>query len=287
MATSLYEIPIEAVEDELVVLAGQLAAGTCRWLLLLAEFDRRQGWAAAGISSCAHWLSIRLAISASTARAHLAVGHALAGLPLMRAELAVGRLSYSQVRALCRVADATNEAELIRLAQLMNAEQLERMCRALRSLDDEADAAAGDRTSLVARWGDEGTATIRWRLPNDEATVVMAAIEAHVKKMDLPANVPWETRRALALVELAKLGAEATAPVRDKPLVHITIPLADLEAAKGGTIDGAADRRRHRAPHAVRRFRRRRRPRRVRQARRRREQGQGPVAQDPALRRRP
>jgi hypothetical protein len=142
------------------------------------------------------------------------------------------------VRALCRVADATNEAELIRLAQLMNAEQLERMCRALRSLDDEADAAAGDRTSLVARWGDEGTATIRWRLPNDEATVVMAAIEAHVKKMDLPANVPWETRRALALVELAKLGAEATAPVRDKPLVHITIPLADLEAAKGGTIDG-------------------------------------------------
>ncbi len=63
------EAPIGRVEDELVTLAGQLAAGTCRWLLLLAEFDRREGWAGWGIRSCGHWLSIRLAISPSTARA--------------------------------------------------------------------------------------------------------------------------------------------------------------------------------------------------------------------------
>jgi hypothetical protein len=238
MATALCEVPIKAVEDELVVLAGQLAAGTCRWLLLLAEFDRRRGWDAYGIGSCAHWLSIRLAISPSTARAHLAVGHALAGLPLMCQEFAAGRLSYSQVRALCRGADTTNEAELIRLAQNMNASQLESMCRALRGLDDEVDAEVGERTSLVARWDDQGTATIRCRIPNDDAAVVMAAVDQQVKQMDLPRTVPLDARRAMALVELVRLGAEATGRPSDRPLVHVMIPLADLEAGKGGTIDG-------------------------------------------------
>lgn len=111
MTAALCEVPIGRVEEELVGLAGQLSAGMCRWLLLLAEFDRREGWAGWGIRSCVHWLSIRLAIS--TSRAQLRVAHALAGLPLVTDEFAAGRLSYSQVRALCRVADVRNEAELV------------------------------------------------------------------------------------------------------------------------------------------------------------------------------
>ena len=75
-------------------------------------------------------------------------------------EFSAGRLSYSQVRALCRVTDASNEVELVRLAQEMNADQLERMCRLLRGLDDRTDALA-DLTSMTTRWGGDGTATIR------------------------------------------------------------------------------------------------------------------------------
>ncbi len=235
---ALSEVPIGRVEEELVGLAGQLSAGLCRWLLLLAEFDRREGWAGWGIRSCVHWLSIRLAISPSTARAQLRVAHALAGLPLVTEQFASGRLSYSQVRALCRVADATNEAELVRLAQEMNADQLERMCRLLRGLDDDTDAEVPDRTSLVTRWGDDGTATIRARLPVDDAAVITAAVEERMKKMDLPRELPWDARRALALAELVADGAQVTAPARERPLVHITLPLADLEAGRGGTIDG-------------------------------------------------
>ena len=62
MSAALCEVPIGRVEEELVGLTGQLSAGLCRWLLLLGEFDRRQGWAGWGIRSCAHWLSIRLAV---------------------------------------------------------------------------------------------------------------------------------------------------------------------------------------------------------------------------------
>jgi len=238
MTLTLNEVPIGRVEDELVVLAGQLSAGTCRWLLLLAEFDRREGWGGFGIRSCVHWLSIRLAISPSTARAQLAVAHALAGLPVVAGEFAAGRLSYSQVRALCRVADATNEAELVGLAQVMNAEQMERMCRLLRGIDDEIDAEVPDRTSMVTRWGDDGTATIRVRLPADDAAVVVAAVEERVKRMGLAKEVPWESRRAQAVVDLVAAGASVNSPARERPLVHITVPLADLDAGRGGTIDG-------------------------------------------------
>jgi hypothetical protein len=34
-----------------------VAAAECRFLQALAEFDDRDGWAGAGIRSCAHWLS--------------------------------------------------------------------------------------------------------------------------------------------------------------------------------------------------------------------------------------
>ena len=56
---------------------------------------------------------------------------------------------------MCRVADATNEAELVRLAQEMNADQLERMCRLLRGLDDRTDAQVADLTSMTTRWGED------------------------------------------------------------------------------------------------------------------------------------
>jgi len=238
MTATMSEAPIGQLEDELVSLAGQLAAGLCRWLLLLAEFDRREGWGGYGIQSCVHWLSIRLAISPSTARAQLRVAHALPGLPVVTQHFASGRLSYSQVRALCRVADATNEAELVELAREMNADQLERMCRLLRGLDDETDAEVDDRTSMVTRWDDDGMATIRIRLPTDEAAPITAAVEERVRMMGLPSSVPLEARRALALTDLVADGSSVTAPSRERPLVHITVPLADLEAAKGGTIDG-------------------------------------------------
>ena len=35
------EMPLERLEAEICELAGHLAAGECRWLLLLSEFDRR------------------------------------------------------------------------------------------------------------------------------------------------------------------------------------------------------------------------------------------------------
>jgi hypothetical protein len=91
------------IETELLGLAGHIAAAQCRFLQLLAEFDRRGGWAGPGLRSCAHWLSWRIGMSLRTAAEHIRVAHALAGLPLVTEAFAEGRISYSKVRAITRI----------------------------------------------------------------------------------------------------------------------------------------------------------------------------------------
>jgi len=51
------EVPLHRLEARICSLAAKLASSTCEWLRLVAEFDRRKGWAQWGIKSCAHWLS--------------------------------------------------------------------------------------------------------------------------------------------------------------------------------------------------------------------------------------
>ncbi|MGE0803310.1 MAG: hypothetical protein AB7G13_25115, partial [Lautropia sp.] len=60
--------PIAELEAQITELAGHLNAATYRWLLLIAEFDRRQGWADGTTPSCAHWLSWKCGIDRGAAR---------------------------------------------------------------------------------------------------------------------------------------------------------------------------------------------------------------------------
>jgi len=108
---------LEQLEREICQLAGHLAAATCRWLLLVAEFDRRLGWAEWGVRSCAQWLSWRCSIGLVAAREHVRVGRSLAELPLVRAAFATGELSYCKVRAITRIATPELEANLMELAR--------------------------------------------------------------------------------------------------------------------------------------------------------------------------
>ena len=101
--------------------------------------------------SCAAWLSWKCQIAPGTAREHVRVARALPDLPLIRAEFAAARLSYAKVRALTRIADADNEADLAQMALPMTAGQLERFARAHRRVTDADGARARSRRQL--RWG--------------------------------------------------------------------------------------------------------------------------------------
>src|ERR671923_3008788 len=58
-AMRLQDMPLEQLESEITELAAHINAATCRWLLLIGEHDRREGWAEWGCKSCAHWLSVQ------------------------------------------------------------------------------------------------------------------------------------------------------------------------------------------------------------------------------------
>ncbi len=92
--------------DEITTLAGHLNAANARFLALIAELDRRKGWAEWGVKSCAHWLNWKCGIDLGAAREKVRVARALETLPKIAAAMAEGRLSYAKVRAMTRVADA-------------------------------------------------------------------------------------------------------------------------------------------------------------------------------------
>ena len=177
------DLPLERIEAELTELAGHLAAGECRWLLLVAEFDRRAGWEQWGCRSCVQWLSWQCGLDGRAAREKLRVAHALDSLPVITREFAAGRLSYSKVRALTRIATAGNEAELADLAMHATAVQVERVVRGYRragSADDERESA---ERAHAERWvriepADDGTYEIGGRLPAEVAALVLAALDA-------------------------------------------------------------------------------------------------------------
>src|SRR2546421_7811509 len=119
-------IPLERLEAEIATQAAHIAAGTCRWLELVAEFDRREGYADWGCRSTAHWLNWRCGVSLVSGREQVRVGRRLAELPGVRAAFATGELSYSKVRAIVRIATRETEATLVEWARHATATQLGR-----------------------------------------------------------------------------------------------------------------------------------------------------------------
>jgi hypothetical protein len=128
------DLPLEQLAEEITRLSAHLAAATCRWLVLVGEFDRRAGWQQWGCRSCADWLAWRCGLVPGAAREHVRVARALADLPRIRETFDRGELSYSQVRALTRVATAECEAELVLIARYATAAQLERVVRTYRGV---------------------------------------------------------------------------------------------------------------------------------------------------------
>jgi hypothetical protein len=88
-------VPLERLEERICELAAHLAAGTCRFLQLVAEFDARRGWASWDLPSCSAWLAWKCQVAPGTAREQVRTARALASLPVITAEFAAGRMSYA------------------------------------------------------------------------------------------------------------------------------------------------------------------------------------------------
>src|SRR3954467_7184332 len=161
-------LPLAELARAITAGAVRLAAATASWLALIAEFDARGGWHGIGIKSCAHWLSWQCGLAPGPAREHVRVARALPALPAIAAAFTDGRLSYSKVRALTRIASPDCEHALLDLAEVSTAAQLERVARAWRRADRSDDTPPEPpeaRQSFEHWWDDDGMLTLNLRMP--------------------------------------------------------------------------------------------------------------------------
>ncbi len=177
--------PIADLGDEIAEVAGHLWAGMARFLELLGEFDRREGWSASGIDSCGKWLAWRCGMSARTARDYVRVAHALQGLPLIAETFSRGTLSYSKVRAISRIATPATEPVLVEWAHMATTWQLEHIVRGVRMAKAFKDPSLMQRRrSLTVHHDEDGLVTITLRLPPEAAAIVLRAIESILHQME-------------------------------------------------------------------------------------------------------
>jgi hypothetical protein len=188
--------PLPLLEEEVCAWAGRIAAATCGWLLLLAAFDRREGWRGIGIRSCAAWLSWRCGMGPRASREHLHTAHALERLPAMRELFAAGRLSYSKARAIARVAESETVEIWLHHAVHCTASQLERLASAHRRLHRGADPEQRDAPRRVSWTQDDGTLRLTAVLPPDEGARLVAALNAARASLDDTTHPTRTTPRA-------------------------------------------------------------------------------------------
>ncbi|MEX2151686.1 MAG: DUF222 domain-containing protein, partial [Steroidobacteraceae bacterium] len=182
MAAPISGISTPELIDRITELAGHLNAANARFLVLIAEFDRRRGWAEWGVKSCAHWLNWKCGLALGVAREKLRTAHALAGLPRIAAAMAEGRLSFSKVRAMTRVAEPSNEDYFLDVALNGTANQVEKLVRSYRRVQEslELSREAQQQRNQSLWWFHEpdGSLSIKGRLPAEVGALFIKALQA-------------------------------------------------------------------------------------------------------------
>lgn len=203
-----------------------------------------------------------------TAREYLRVMRALRKLPEVASLFAVGRVSYSKVRAITRVADRIDRKRAAEIVVLSTAEQLSKMVSTYSLLvkhDEREELIGGDKDRFTVLPNGEGRARILIDLPETEAAEILAAVNAAhdrlVREQAEAANeaaasgepeVPENSSnvhadgfptQAEALMELVRCGSDAanssrTDAARATMVVHVSPDtFAQAQPAPEGTGD--------------------------------------------------
>jgi hypothetical protein len=230
------ELTAEELEAELAAQAAHVDAGLCRLLELVEESERRLDWAAGG-TTFATWLAWRCSLLPRQAREHERVAARLAELPLIHEAFARGELSYAKVSVLVRVAEPESERELLELAEVLTASQLQRAVAAFERVTTEAAAQQQAREFLSWFWADDGSLELRARLAPDDGALVLRALEAARETVRGRRKAEAEAEPAVEAPE--RSADEAPEPPAAEPVSHAEalVAMADVALA-----NAAADR---------------------------------------------
>jgi len=238
------------IEDEITELAAHIHAATFRLLELIREFDQRDGWVGPGLKSCAHWLNWKCGIGLGAAREKVRVAHALEDLPQISDEFRQGRISFSKVRAMTRVATPDNEDDLMMIARHGTAAHVERLVSQYRKVKRiealEAENQRHDMREMNWYVDDDGSYVLKARLTPEQGERVLKAIESAMddefserksdctepseEPVEYPVSEPVAQRRADALARVAEgfLGGETGTNGGERSTIHVHTDLDTL-----------------------------------------------------------
>ena len=247
---SIHNSTVDELDAAIGGLVRQMNSECYRMLVLVREFDDRFAWKKWAFKTCAEWLAWRSEISLSAAREKMRTAHALRRLPAISAAFADGRLSYSKVRALTRVAHIRDEDLLVAYALGTTAERVEERCRQIRNVAPESAhhaQRAWERRSLTL-WRNEARGTMRLtvELPIDEGELIARALDRAVAAGEATVDVvpdavvdkgaAWCAQQADALVAVVKSyldgghgGEGGSTADHHQVVVHV-----DAKALRGG-----------------------------------------------------
>jgi hypothetical protein len=247
---------IDELDAAIGRLVRQMNAECYQMLVLVREFDDRFAWKKWAHKSCAEWLAWRSEIGLSAAREKLRTAHALRNLPAIAAAFEQGRLSYSKVRALTRVAHMHDEDLLLAYALSTTAENVEERCRQIRNVapDSVHHARRAWQSRSLTMWRDEKRGLLRLtvEVPLDEGELIARALDFAVAAGEVTIDVDpgavgeskgaaWRAQQADALVAVMKSyldggqdGEGGSTADRYQVVLH-----ADAKALRGGA--GCAD----------------------------------------------
>ena len=205
---------LDQLEEDIISLASRINAAEYEFLVLVREFDLRQGWKAYHFNNCAEWLNMKCGIAPGTAREKMRVANALFDLTATSKAFQQGDLSYSKARELTRIATPANEEKLLDYAIPATALQVENHCRALRNVQRDASTADANRLHeqrfLSRSLHGDGSMTIHIELPRETGDLVMKALELALKELELESDA-FECEKETANDEEGSTGATKNA----------------------------------------------------------------------------
>ena len=248
--------------DEITEMSAHLTAGTCQLLELIQKFDEEGGWHGTGINSCAHWLNWRCGMNIGVARERVRVARAIVGLPKILASFRLGKVSFSKVRAMTRVATLKNEDVLLNVALHGTASHVESQVRNYRrvkrteALKQENVHHAKRRLTLYQ--DNDGFWIMRGRFTPEQGALISKALDAAEEQLfteqkqvpdevaaEIEQNLPQDqvvplsfmSRHADAMERVADnflAGAKHESSGGDRYLVNIHTEVATLKADGDG-----------------------------------------------------
>jgi hypothetical protein len=190
---------LDALADQIANLSLRIDVAQHSLCTDLRQFDAHDGWSGMGFISTATWLAWRIGIGPAAAREHVRVARALGDLQLVDAAFASGKLSYSKVRALTRIATPTTEEELLSIAMHATASQIEKLAAAYRRTRVDPTQPNLDLRRFMRRVDtSSGMVRIELQLPHEQANVVWEAMSAALdagrrEDKDVSAETPTPT----------------------------------------------------------------------------------------------